>query len=103
MHELMFQAGVKGMSERSELIPCNYYHIKQYATHLPFDLPIRLGTTNVAVGTHALTPTDVCISIPQFCPIRFQWYPLIQTWLLFLHCSLHLRLNHKHIVVVYIG
>ena len=23
MHELMFQAGVKGMSERSELIPCN--------------------------------------------------------------------------------
>ena len=25
MHELMFQAGVKGMSERSELIPCNYY------------------------------------------------------------------------------
>ena len=22
MHELMFQAGVKGMSERSELIPC---------------------------------------------------------------------------------
>ena len=26
MHELMFQAGVKGMSERSELIPCNYYN-----------------------------------------------------------------------------
>ena len=25
MHELMFQAGVKGMSERSELIPCKYY------------------------------------------------------------------------------
>ena len=23
MHELMFQAGVKGMGERSELIPCN--------------------------------------------------------------------------------
>ena len=23
MHELMFQAGVKGMSERSGLIPCN--------------------------------------------------------------------------------
>ena len=23
MHELMIQAGVKGMSERSELIPCN--------------------------------------------------------------------------------
>ena len=23
MNELMFQAGVKGMSERSELIPCN--------------------------------------------------------------------------------
>ena len=23
MHELMFQAGVTGMSERSELIPCN--------------------------------------------------------------------------------
>ena len=22
MHELMFQAGVKGMSKRSELIPC---------------------------------------------------------------------------------
>ena len=26
MHELMFQAGVKGMSERSELIPCNRYN-----------------------------------------------------------------------------
>ena len=26
MHELMFQAGVKGMSERSELIPCNNYY-----------------------------------------------------------------------------
>ena len=25
MHELMFQAGVKGMSERGELIPCIYY------------------------------------------------------------------------------
>ena len=25
MYELMFQAGVKGMSERSELIPCNVY------------------------------------------------------------------------------
>ena len=25
MHELMFQAGVKGMSERSELIPCIIY------------------------------------------------------------------------------
>ena len=25
MHELTFQAGVKGMSERSELIPCIYY------------------------------------------------------------------------------
>ena len=24
MHELMFQAGVKGMSKRSELIPCIY-------------------------------------------------------------------------------
>ena len=27
MHELMFQAGVKGMSERSELIPCNNYYV----------------------------------------------------------------------------
>ena len=26
MHELMFKAGVKGMSERSELIPCNIYY-----------------------------------------------------------------------------
>ena len=25
MNELMFQAGVKGMSERSELIPCILY------------------------------------------------------------------------------
>ena len=25
MNELMFQAGVKGMSERSELIPCTNY------------------------------------------------------------------------------
>ena len=25
MHELMFQAGVKGISERSELIPCISY------------------------------------------------------------------------------
>ena len=33
MHELMFQAGVKGMSERSELIPCmntiiRYVHLR---------------------------------------------------------------------------
>ena len=27
MHELMFQAGVKGMSEQSELIPCNILYI----------------------------------------------------------------------------
>ena len=27
MHELMFQAGVKGMSERSELIPCIYIYM----------------------------------------------------------------------------
>ena len=27
MNELMFQAGVKGMSERSELIPCSIYNI----------------------------------------------------------------------------
>ena len=26
MHELMFQAGVKGMRERSELIPCIHYN-----------------------------------------------------------------------------
>ena len=26
IHELMFQADVKGMSERSELIPCNIKH-----------------------------------------------------------------------------
>ena len=26
MHELMFQAGVKGMSEQSELIPCSNYN-----------------------------------------------------------------------------
>ena len=26
MHDLMFQAGVKGMSERSELIPCIDIH-----------------------------------------------------------------------------
>ena len=31
MHELMFQAGVKGMSERSELIPCMYYYIIVFA------------------------------------------------------------------------
>ena len=27
MNELMFQAGVKGMSERSELIPCIYIYV----------------------------------------------------------------------------
>ena len=30
MNELMFQAGVKGMSERSELIPCIYIYIRIY-------------------------------------------------------------------------
>ena len=30
MHELMFQAVVKGMSERSELIPCIYIYIYIY-------------------------------------------------------------------------
>ena len=29
MNELMFQAGVKGMSERSKLIPCIYKYKKQ--------------------------------------------------------------------------
>ena len=29
MHELMFQAGVKGMSERSELIPCTCITIER--------------------------------------------------------------------------
>ena len=28
MNELMFQAGVKGMSERSELIPCIYNYLQ---------------------------------------------------------------------------
>ena len=32
MHELMFQAGVKGMSERSELIPCSTYIYTEYST-----------------------------------------------------------------------
>ena len=27
MHELMFQAGVRGMSERSKLIPCHYTNV----------------------------------------------------------------------------
>ena len=27
MHDLMFQAGVKGMSERSKLIPCIEYNV----------------------------------------------------------------------------
>ena len=31
MHDLMFQAGVKGMSERSELIPCIYIYIYIHA------------------------------------------------------------------------
>ena len=31
MNELMFQAGVKGMSERSELIPCNNYYYNIWA------------------------------------------------------------------------
>ena len=30
MHELMFQAGVKGMSEQSELISCIYYKCTIY-------------------------------------------------------------------------
>ena len=30
MNELMFQAGVKEMSERSELIPCKYYVLITY-------------------------------------------------------------------------
>ena len=34
MNELMFQAGVKGMSERSELIPCNILLLLYYAEYI---------------------------------------------------------------------
>ena len=45
MHELMFQAGVKGMSERSELIPCNnYYNNNKLVIHFLF---ISGSATNV--------------------------------------------------------
>ena len=33
LHELMFQAGVKGMSERSELIPCIYIHMQEIMSY----------------------------------------------------------------------
>ena len=44
MHELMFQAGVKGMSERSELIPCIYNNILQYCIlrHALYRSSVRL-------------------------------------------------------------
>ena len=35
MHELMFQAGVKGMSERSELIPCRIYNMNMLDNLMP--------------------------------------------------------------------
>ena len=42
MHELMFQAGVKGMSERSELIPsCIYIFIYIYIIILILHLSVR--------------------------------------------------------------
>ena len=51
MNELMFQAGVKGMSERSELIPCNYIillHVQGMSERselIPFRLSHLLKTS----------------------------------------------------------
>ena len=42
MHELMFQAGVKGMSERSELIPCTVYrNYKNVQSHNKLETAAR--------------------------------------------------------------
>ena len=47
MNELMFQAGVKGMSERSELIPCIVY------THM------HMHTHTHSLLSHVLFPAEV--------------------------------------------
>ena len=50
MHELMFQAGVKGMSERSELIPCisyNYNAAVKLAVYLS-----QIQEVHISLATH---------------------------------------------------
>ena len=49
MHELMFQAGVKGMSERSELIPCNIIIIIIRVFMLLFPRHYELATCMLTV------------------------------------------------------
>ena len=43
MHELMFQVGVKGMSERSELIPCIYIYTRSELASLALSLYVCGG------------------------------------------------------------
>ena len=51
MHELMFQAGVKGMSERSELIPCNIYiYYIQGMSSLRSLIPFTLPSTHASIA-----------------------------------------------------
>ena len=50
-HNLGFHAGVKGVSERSELTPCKYYNslviisLSQASPHPPPPPSLSLGTT----------------------------------------------------------
>ena len=51
MNELMFQAGVKGMSERSELVPCNIIRtVRELEVQLSFFLKQKLPFLTVGAN-----------------------------------------------------
>ena len=57
MIELMFQAGVKGMSERSELIPCSYLYSIIY--FILVDYIVRVYVTS---AMHCILVNFACSS-----------------------------------------
>ena len=72
MHELMFQAGVKGMSERSELIPCNDIYIPFRLVHLLetsayASIVLILASLILKLPFSEAIPEDFCTRISQLC------------------------------------
>ena len=71
MHELMFQAGVhvKGMSERSELIPCIYIYIQwslritDTLVHRPLSVIRGVSFIGVFCFSHITLHLNPCLII----------------------------------------
>ena len=71
MHELMFQAGVIGMSERSELIPCIYIMIIQLARACDTDFVDSIRTKAGSVSAHFWTYQPIQRSCLVTCSILY--------------------------------